>query len=166
MEPYSPTPEFYETVGHITVAWQTAEIPLDLIAGILFWRAGSNELSDELPVSFAVKVKFCKRCFNQLPNLADLQDAAKIVLTEAKRLSKERHRVTHGLVDNFTPVKPGVIVIRRIVYEKTKHLLEETTTSLEEMKKIAIEIDALGAAFRHLLEHLCKKFGIESEAFG
>jgi hypothetical protein len=167
-KPFVVTDEFYTAIGKLTVAWQVVESPLDVLTGILFWRAGGKQHApkqDELPRSLDVKLKYCRKCFGNLTNLTDLKEGALLILNEAKELSLERHRMTHGLVDNFTPVEPGVILINRILYVKDKHFLETTQTSMSEIIQTFEEISALGSALSLLLDELRKKFGIAREGY-
>ncbi|HUQ36847.1 MAG TPA: hypothetical protein VM144_10780 [Aestuariivirga sp.] len=167
-EPFVVTDEFYTAIGKLTVAWQVVESPLDVLTGILYWRAGGKQHApkkDELPRSFDVKLKYCRKCFGTLENLSDLREGALIVLTKAKQLSLDRHRLTHGLVDNFTPVKPGVILINRIVYERDKHFLETTQTSMSEIIETFEKINALASAVSLLLGEVREKFGVAREVY-
>jgi hypothetical protein len=166
-KPFVVTDEFYIAIGKLTIAWQTVEIPLDIMCGILFWRAGSNQYAkDEIPRSLDNKLKFCRKCFGNLTNLSDLKERALIVLDWAKQLSKDRHRMTHGLVDNFSAVKGDTILFNRILYEKDRHFLETTSTSMVEMIETFEKINALGAGVTLLLKEVCKKFGIDTKIFG
>lgn len=161
LKPFVLTDEFHIAMGKFTIAWQTVEIPLDAITGILFWRAGSDKYAKELPRSLDPKIKFCKKCFGNLPLLAELKEGALLVLNRTKELSIDRHRMTHGLIDNITPLEEGVLLINRLRYEDDKQFVETTQTSMTEIIETFEKINALSSAYTLLLDHVCKKFGID-----
>jgi hypothetical protein len=102
------------------------------------------------------KIRFCRKCFRRLEPVKHLAEGAGLILDSAKRLSKERHRLVHGLVDSFTPVKDGEIKINRLLYGTHSHPVEITTTSLKEINETQQEIVALGAAASILVRELAR----------
>lgn len=162
-KPFEVTDEFYIAIGRATIAWATVEIPLDAIVGILFMKAGSDKYAAEVPRSLSNKIEFCRKCFKNLSVVADARETALPLLTQITNLSKSRHDLIHGIVDNFTPVRDGEIIIYRLVYEKTSARTERRKTSLGEIAAVIDQSVLLASQSCALLEHLRKKFGIEIE---
>jgi hypothetical protein len=150
----------------MTIAWVTVEMPLDFFTGLLFARAGGSTIEKEMPRPFSSKIKFCRKGFAQLEPVKVYNETATLILNEMVRLSDERHRLIHGLVDNFTPVMPGEIRINRIKHGPQSHSVETTRTSLIEIGDVTQEIVALGQGALLLVNELAKNFGIVEKKLG
>src|SRR5262245_30106645 len=126
MRPFKITNEFYLEVGKLTVAWAQVEIPLDFITGVFFMFAGGTKrFAKRLPRPMDQKISFCRRCLAELPQLAPFREGLTQILDRVEELSDHRHRIIHGIVDNFTPVPTGVIIIRKLEYGNLEHRFTE-----------------------------------------
>jgi len=121
MLPFRLTDEFYLEVGKLTAGWAQVEIPLEFITGILFMFAGGTKrLAKRLPRALDQKIQFCRGCLAELPQLGPFREGLTMILDRVEELSEHRHRIVHGIVDNFTPVPLGMIIIRKLEYGKPR----------------------------------------------
>jgi hypothetical protein len=160
-KPYEIDEAFYALVGRMAVAWSMIEIPLDIVCGILFARTdGSRKYNNEIPRSFERKVTFASKCFNNIPELKEFQFQAKWVLEKATSLAIERHRLVHGIVDNFTPVPEGRVIFRKIIYEKDRQFIETRVTTFDEIKAATQEATETGMHMGTLASVLAQHYRI------
>lgn len=160
-EPFIITDEFAAAIGHLTMAWATVEIPLDLISAILFTRCeGASKYQNEIPRAFERKATFIKKCLNNLDGAKALRGFVPLV-QNAMDLSDRRHRLIHGLVDNFTPMPPDTILVRRILYETHQHKIEEHLTTLKEIRQLNDAVVELGKALTVTTAFVTQNFGID-----
>ena len=166
MRPFKLSDEFYLEVGKLTVAWAQVEIPLDFITGIFFMFAGGTKrLARRLRRPLDQKLTFCRRCLGEVPQLGPFREGLVVTLDRVEQLSDHRHRIIHGLVDTFTPVPPGVIIIRKIEYGNLEHEFSEHRTSLEEIRELTKDIVALGAATIKVAQWLGRFEGVPPIGF-
>ena len=162
-KPFSDLDSYIIVVGRITVALTGIEIYLDFITAFCWQKLGGHPSEREIPMAFDKKVKFCRKCFNQKPELAELKDDAISLLTRASDLATRRNHTVHGMVDNFTPVPDGTIIMRKIEYEKDRHNVVTWPTSLKEINNLANAALVLQRGFALMTNDLCEQFGIEAK---
>jgi hypothetical protein len=166
MRPFQITDEFYLEVGKLAVAWAQVEIPLEFITGVFFeFSGGTNRFAKRLPRALDHKIEFCRHCLGELPQLAPFREGMTIILDRIEELSDHRHRIVHGIVDNFTPVPAGVIIIRKLEYGNQEHRFTEHRTSFREIRELTQDIIALGAATNRAAKWLGDSFGIPPIGF-
>ncbi|MCX7347401.1 MAG: hypothetical protein NTU78_17005 [Alphaproteobacteria bacterium] len=160
-KPFEITEEFIIAVGNMTLAWAQVEIPLDIITGILFTRCdGALQYEKQIPRAFDRKATFCKKCFNNLPPVQLFKPHAVPIIQNCLDMADTRHRLIHGIVDNFTPVPDGTIILRRILYEPDRHSIEEHRITLFEIAKTTQAILECGAVLNTFSVLLAKHFRI------
>jgi len=161
MLPFRLTDEFYLEVGKLTAGWAQVEIPLEFITGILFMFAGGTKrLAKRLPRALDQKIQFCRGCLAELPQLRPFREGLTMILDRVEELSEHRHRIVHGIVDNFTPVPLGMIIIRKLEYGNLEHRFTEHRTSLRYMRELRKDIVALGAATNKAAQALGQLAGV------
>lgn len=160
-KPFDDLEGYFSAVGKVTVVLTAIEIYMDFMTAVLYERADGKSFEKEVPRAFNNKVVFCKKCFRNLPVLSELRESAIAIIERASALAGRRNSQIHGMVDNFTPVSPGVIIMRKIEYQKHHHNTVEWTTSIEEIEGMAKSGLILDRAFTLLVNELRKKFGID-----
>jgi len=160
MQPFQLSDEYYTALGKMTVAWNSVEIPLEFITGVLFVHCDGTRFEKRLPRPLERKIDFCRKCVDSTPDLRAFRDGIFQILDRTEQLSDARHHMIHGLVDNFTPVPDGMIIIRKLVHGQTEQSLSERRTSLGDIARLTQDMIALGAAGNHAVEWLGKHVGI------
>lgn len=159
-KPFVVDDAFFIAVGKITIAWAMIEIPLDAVVGIIFTRTTATEFEKEIPRAFEKKAKFVKRAARQCVELGKHSAAIVALIDRSKALSEARHRMIHGIVDNFTPVDGENILIHKIVYGPQEHFIETHKTSLSEIAAATAAIERVGDEMNFLAWELSEHFGI------
>jgi len=166
MRPFQITDEFYLEIGKLAVAWAQVEIPLEFITGVFFeFAGGTKRFAKRLPRALDQKIDFCRRCLAELPQLAPFGEGITLILDRIEELSDHRHRIIHGIADNFTPVPAGVTIIRKLEYGNQEHRFTEHRTSLREIRELTRDIVALGAATNKAAKWLGDSVGIPPIGF-
>jgi hypothetical protein len=165
MQPFEMSDEYYTALGKMTVAWNSVEIPLEFITGVLFVHFDGRRFAKRLPRTLDRKIEFCRKCVGSAPALEAFRDGMFQILDRTEELSDARHHLIHGLVDNLTPVPEGVIIIRKLIHEQAEHRFSERRTSLADIAQLTDEMIALGAAGNQAVEWIGKHAGILDEDF-
>ena len=162
-KPFELSDEFYIAIGKITIAWAMVEIPMDAIVGMVFTRTSGREFSPQIPRSFSKKAKFLDQCAKKVSTIAPFKESILELTEEMRRLSVDRQRLVHGIVDNFTPVDDDAILIRHMRYESDRHLVEEHKTSLAKIDITINDLIFVGSFANMLANKMANYFDIGPE---
>jgi HAMP domain-containing protein len=160
VKPFVVDDSFFIAVGKITIAWALIETPLDAIVAIIFTRTGAKDFEREIPRAFEKKARFVKRAASQCAELSKYSIAIVDLAARARALSDARHRLIHGVVDNFTPVEGDTILIHKITYAPQEHRVETHRTSLSEIADVTAAIERTADEMNFLAWQLSEHFGI------
>lgn len=83
-------------IGMTAVLWAKMEGALDACNDLAF-EIGGNAFEDKLPQALNRKLRFMRKCHNELPELSPLKAAADKLVERAHFLKKRRHDLIHGI---------------------------------------------------------------------
>jgi hypothetical protein len=92
-------------LGYIGQNWAMIEQNFDMWIAMIYHSLGGRQRVDpSLPISFSRKVRFLRRSFNQIAALKPFAAEAIPLIDQAKRLSKTRNDLAHGVLMAMKPV--------------------------------------------------------------
>jgi hypothetical protein len=96
---------FYMALGYLGHMWAMIEQNFDMWIAITYHSLNGRALvNSELPVSFRFKSKFLWDAFRKVPELQPFAPEAKPLIKAARRISKKRNDLMHGVLTSMTPV--------------------------------------------------------------
>lgn len=139
--PFEGDEDFYASIGKLTISWAYVEFGLDwLIREIHEPLDGQTIVESEIPISLQRKVKYLRRAFNKLPQLAQFRGRFEKIADETIAASTERHDLIHGFIISQQGDK--AIMVRMLPGVKKPKLFPVTTVSI---LKAAVRADAIQA---------------------
>ncbi len=145
--PLDAFPPLYGAVGDIVVNWAIAESALNSLVAIIYQSAGGKHVDHQIPVAFKRRVKFLRRCFNNVDALKPYADEGRDILGNAANLAYIRNAVIHGTVSNYEPATQQYTFTKLDVVDKdTIHQVNTVTTTLSDLRGAALDSQSVARA--------------------
>ena len=100
MSDIDPITSRFVLIGLITVTWARLEGSIDVCNDLAFGRGG-NLVEKHLPKSMTRKLRFMRRCHNELPALCGVKDRADALVESINALRQRRNDLIHGVAMSF-----------------------------------------------------------------
>lgn len=115
-------------IGFIVIQWAQAEQALDMAVNLIYRGFGGKDIADtpEIPRPLKRKIKFIRRCLNQLEGLMQFKEAGLALMTKFGDLSEERHNYVHGAIAS-SPLADGSTNFIKLDAKGDIHVLTEFT---------------------------------------
>lgn len=88
-------------VGSIAINWSMAESALEQMVLIFHKDCGGDKYEKMIPMMLDRKIRFCRKCVNNLPSLTPYRDRLLRLLDRMAKLSQVRHDVIHGALSEY-----------------------------------------------------------------
>jgi hypothetical protein len=143
--PEEVMPSLFANIGMIVMNWSFVENSLDAWTAIAYQNCNGASVERELPRMFDRKVRFLRKCFNRLPELAPWKDDALHYLDRARALSETRHYVVHGVLSDFDKDHDESFTFQKIDLDenRTQHVIGSLTIPGEKLIDAANELLAM-----------------------
>jgi len=139
--PFEGDEDFYASIGKLTISWAYVEFGLDwMLREIHEPLGGQTIVEPEIPISLQRKVRYLRKAFNKLPQLASFRDRFKTIGDEIVAASDERHDLIHGFIVSQHGDK--AVMVRMVPGVKKPKLFPVTTVSI---LKAAVRADRIQA---------------------
>lgn len=136
--------QLYEMVGFVCVHWAMVEEALDLCVAMTFNGLGGKGLiRDDIPVSFELKIAYLKKAYRQLPAVADINEDAQLIFTDAKVFAQTRHDLVHGAM--MYESGTGQFETWRTLYEPQIHSTKKVRIDLKTFPETSMQLALLEA---------------------
>ena len=96
-----------KAVGEFITHWAMVERCIDFCIAIIYQKAGGKHLDNEIPQALWRRVKFLRRCFNQVSVLASFADEGRSLLDRITALTDTRNMLVHGCLSSYTSDSNG-----------------------------------------------------------
>lgn len=145
--PEDVMPSLFANVGMIVMSWSFIENSLDAWTAIAFHDCNGVSIERELPRQFDRKVRFLRKCFNRLPELAPWKDECLRFLGRAKELAEIRHYMVHGTLSDFDEKNDESFTFQKIDLDenKTQHLFGSLTIPGAQLISAAEELSDMAS---------------------
>jgi hypothetical protein len=137
---------FYSAIGRIIVLWGELEAGFG-IGAMMLYQLGGDALTPRPPYQLSQKIKFWRRCFEQLPDLAEHRKGACKFADEMAEAARDRDAIVHNNwnlgLDHDRKSTALTLAGRGIVAKETGHHLRGAEMSLENLYKFTATISDL-----------------------
>ena len=124
---------FFAAIGKLAVSWAHLELGLDWLIRIIHQELdGSEHVEADIPLSLQRKLRYLRKAFRTLPQLATFKDRFLKIADEISAASDERHDIIHGFVIHQIEGSGEAVMARLLPPEqKLKPFLATTETILK-----------------------------------
>lgn len=148
--------------GALTMRWGRLELTLNIMIALIYHEIGGRQIEPELPLMFSRRIRFLRRCFLRIEQLAPFRQEAVEVFDLLNHLAAMREHFSHGA---FMGVGDGEFLSLQLNYAvfrptpcKTLHRLVEQTLTLGDLIEIGQMADAIAMQASSLADSLAQTF--------
>lgn len=140
-------PPLFSAIGETVFNWSLIEFALGSWIAIIYQVGGGRHHAKTIPFSLSPKLKFLRRCFNQIEALKPFAAEGKDILRRIKAIKDNREMMVHGRVTGYSPDDDSYLFVRLdLDKEQTMHVAKESRLGVVEILKDAREAHAIGIA--------------------
>lgn len=149
--------------GLVVVQWGNCEQSLDMLIALLWQSFPTREFARRIPLMLAPKVEFARKSFAGVATLTNLQPQAESVFAEFVRLSKVRHDLIHGAVENFAPIDGHFVLMKLDVRDDFHHVREVRfpVAAYPKLTRDLVKLSKNAHQLSHAVFELVKKLDAE-----
>jgi hypothetical protein len=125
VKPGSDLEALFKAVGFIVVQWGQTELNLDLMVAMLFGFFKGHPLFKRRPRNLEPKVKFLRKCFEQLPELAQFRAESEPLLARFINVGEKRNDIVHGGIADLSIKGSAFIFLKIDVFPKEHHSIRQ-----------------------------------------
>ena len=92
----------FAAIGRLTISWAQIELGIDIVVILFHDGFGGHYIEKEVPWSLTRKIKFIRKCINQLEWLEPIGPRVLALLEDIEKTSEFRHDIVHGIVMEYT----------------------------------------------------------------
>ncbi len=117
--PQEVVPPLCAAIGELVVNWAMVESAMGFWIAVIYQMAGGKRLEHKIPQPLAQRMRFLRRCFNQISVLEPFADEGRTLLDRLGAIIEIRHMVVHGTVSHYAQDTHDLLFVR-IDLDKTK----------------------------------------------
>ncbi len=135
---------FCAAIGFIEINWALFESQLDNWVQIFYNNLGGKKIAKKMPVSFANKIDFARKCASSEPKLIMFRARISTILDIAEVIAVTRHDVTHSVVENIEPIDGGFSMVNRKLLSNGTHTMKSLLFEAKNFPKLSKDLLHLG----------------------
>jgi hypothetical protein len=149
---------FCSAIGYVEVTWAMMENNLDYWIQIIYKKLNGSSLNSRVPTAFGQKVKFLRKAFTGIGQLAAFRDEALDILERASKLSQMRNDLTHSVITSMKSVG-GIYHMSNFRLDgNADHNIRHLEFNVRNFPEISLELTRLGSLSLRVSDRLMSEF--------
>jgi hypothetical protein len=147
-----PQDHFYHAVGRLTIAWAYLETGLDMAMAVIHHQlGGSGAIEPMMPYALQRKIRYLRKAFTKIPELAQWKDEFLAIADEITAASDKRHDLIHGYVQQHPSQSDATAKMVRFLRDEDMLVAKPFDANDESVSAEVIRVTALSDRYLNIV---------------